>query len=73
MNKKSMEYSFIKLVLIIFIVLLLMMAVYKFYWQNAKRTIGPTTDDLAQQWQDERDKMQETTGTVVGENTEGGG
>lgn len=73
MNKKGMEYSFIKLVLIIFVVLLLMMAVYRFYWKQAKGTIEPTTTDLAQQWQEERDKMKEATGTVVGENAEGVG
>lgn len=68
MKKKGLEYSFIKLMLILFVVLLLMAALYRFYWQPAKRTITPITTDIEEQWQKETEEMEEITSGIVEEN-----
>lgn len=64
-SRKGMEYSFIKLVLVLFIVLLLMLAAYKFYWQPAKSTSENAAKDIEQQWQTAEDNANKLTTSAV--------
>lgn len=51
MKKKAMEFSVVKLILILFVVLLIMAALYRFYWQPAKKTLTPILGDLEKESQ----------------------
>ena len=51
MKKKGMEFSAVKLILILFVVFLIMAALYRFYWQPAKKTLNPILADLEKEAQ----------------------